>query len=125
MTRLTRKYEFVDEAAADAAIALLPGDGNASHSHTIIKLGRIVLTSGTYDEDGAELTAPVLSVGFGVDVLWSGEANSDWEAYIVWPSPLGVHSFGSSTSRSEYTATYRALFPDSLYCNPITTEADH
>ena len=45
MTRLTRKYEFVDEAAADAAIALLPTDdeGNPTGEHLVTILGFLVL----------------------------------------------------------------------------------
>ena len=120
MTRKTRKYNFTNEAAADAAIAALPHDdeGNPTHGHSIVKLGYLVVTPATYDEDGEELTAAVLSDVYAVDVYWSGEPLASWEPYIVFPTPLGVHSFGSSSSRDEYIKTYCELFPDSLYCNP-------
>jgi hypothetical protein len=120
MTRLTRKYEFTNEAAADAAIAALPHDeeGNPIHGHSIVRLGYIVKTAGTYDEEGNEVTPPVLSDKYAVDVLWKEEPLASWEPNIVWPTPLGVHSFGSSSSRDEYAKTYCELFPDSLYCNP-------
>ena len=117
---ITRKYEFTNEAAADTAIAALPHDdeGNPTHGHSIVKLGYLVVTPATYDEDGEELTPAVLSDVYAVDVYWSGEPLASWEPYIVFPTPLGVHSFGSSSSRDEYIKTYCELFPDSLYCNP-------
>jgi len=126
MTRLTRKYEFVDEAAADAAIALLPTDdeGNPSHGHLVTKLGYLVIEPAVNGEDGEEITAAVLSEVYAVDVYWGGESvDVDlWAAFIVWPTPMGIHSFGSSSSRDEYASTYCGLFPDSLYCNPVDPE---
>ena len=120
MTRLTRKYEFTNEAAADAAIAALPHDeeGNVNHNHAIVKLGYLVDTPATYDEEGNELTAAVLKTEYAVDVYWDGEPLEAWNQYIVFPVPMGIHSFGSSSSRDEYAKTYCELFPDSLYCNP-------
>jgi len=120
MTRKTRKYEFTNEAAADAAIAALPHDeeGNVNHNHAIVKLGYLVDTPATYDEEGNELTAAVLKTEYAVDVYWDGEPLEAWNQYIVFPVPMGIHSFGSSSSRDEYAKTYCELFPDSLYCNP-------
>ena len=124
MTRLTRKYEFVDEATADAAIAALPHDeeGNPTYSHAIVKLGYLTVTPATYDDEGNELTAAVLSDVYAVDVYWNGDPLASWGQYIVWPTPMGIHSYGSSSSRDEYAKTYCGLFPDSLYCNPPEPE---
>ena len=118
--KYTRKYEFTNEAAADAAIAALPHDeeGNPTHNNAIVKLGYLVDTPATYDEEGNELTAAVLKTEYAVDVYWDGEPLEAWNQYIVFPVPLGRHSFGSSSSRDEYAKTYCELFPDSLYCNP-------
>ena len=120
MTRLTRKYEFTNEAAADAAIAALPHDeeGNPTHNANVVKLGYLTITPATYDEDGEELTAAVVSDVYAVDVYWEGTPEASWEPYIVFPTPMGIHSYGSSSSREEYATTYCTLFPDSLYCNP-------
>ena len=120
MIKKTRKYCFTNEAAADAVIAALPHDeeGNVNHNHAIVKLGYLVDTPATYDEEGNELTAAVLKTEYAVDVYWDGEPLEAWNQYIVFPVPLGVHSFGSSSSRDEYIKTYCELFPDSLYCNP-------
>jgi hypothetical protein len=122
--KYTRKYNFTNEAAADAAIAALPHDeeGNPSHGHNIVKLGYITITPAQYDDEGNETTAAVLSDLYAVDVYWDGTPSDDWEAFIVWPTPLGIHSFGSSSSRDEYAAKYCELFPDSAYCNPVIDE---
>ncbi len=122
--RKTRKYEFTNEAAADAAIAALPHDdeGNPTHGHNVVKLGYLTITPATYNDEGEELTPAVLSDVYAVDVHWSGEALASWDAQLVWPTPLGIHNFGSSSSREEYATTYCTLFPDSLYCNPPEPE---
>ena len=124
--RYTRKYNFTNEAAADAAIAALPHDeeGNPTHNNAIVKLGYLVDTPATYDEEGNELTAAVLKTEYAVDVYWDGEPLEAWNQYIVWPVPLGRHSYGSSSSRDEYIKTYCELFPDSLYCNPPEPEEE-
>ena len=124
MIKKTRKYNFTNEAAADAAIAALPHDedGNPTHNNAIVKLGYLVDTPATYDEEGNELTAAVLKTEYAVDVYWDGEPLEAWNQYIVFPVPLGRHSFGSSSSRDEYAKTYCGLFPDSLYCNPPEPE---
>ncbi len=122
--KVTRKYEFVDEAAADAAIAALPHDEevNPTHNNGIVKLGYLEVTPATYDEDGEELTAAVLSDVYAVDVDWSDGIDESWGDDLVWPTPMGIHSFGSSSAREEYATTYCTLFPDSLYCNPPEPE---
>ena len=58
MTRLTRKYEFVNEAAADAAIALLPTDeeGNPTHEHLVTKLGYLVVTPPIFDNEFEDIS---------------------------------------------------------------------
>ena len=114
---ITRKYEFVDEAEANAAIDLLRDEeGNITQS--VVKLGYIVKVKGVYDEQGNEITAPVFSNKYAVDVSWNSEPHADWDSAMVFPTPLGVHSFGSSSQRDEYAAKYCELFPDSEYCNP-------
>ena len=109
-----RKYEFPNAEAANNAVAALgvDEDGNATHRHTISKLGHIVTTPATYDDDGNELTAAVLATNYSVDVLWRDEIADGWADHLVWPDPVGVHSFGNSEANAEYTATLYALFPD-------------
>lgn len=115
-----RKYEFTDAASAQSAIDALglSEEGNPTHRHTIAMLGHIVTTPATYDEDGEELTAAVLAKKYSVDVLWRDGVVSDWDANIVWPDPVGVHSFGNSEANAEYTATLYELFPERI---PVIT----
>ena len=111
-----RKYEFTNAAAANTAIDALGVDeeGNATHRHTIAMLGHIVTTAATYDDDGKELKAAVLAKKYSVDVLWRDEIADAWKSKIVWPDPVGVHSFGNSEANAEYTATLYTLFPDRI-----------
>ena len=77
------KYEFANKAQADTAITALgvgtdeEGNSYPTHGHTIARLGNIVTTPGVYDEEGEETTAPVLSSGYHVDVLWKGLVGAD------------------------------------------------
>ena len=109
-----RKYEFSSQEAATTKINALGIDeeGNPSHSHSIVHLGHIVTTAGTYDEEGNELTAPVLSDTYSVDVMWDGEPVEDWDAQMIWCPPLGVHSFGSSSAIAEWTQKCKELHPE-------------
>ena len=109
-----RKYEFPNAEAANNAVAALGIDeeGNATHRHTIAMLGHIVTTPATYDDEGEELTPAVLADNYSVDVLWRDGVVADWDANLVWPDPVGVHSFGNSEANAEYTATLYTLFPD-------------
>ena len=96
MKKVFRKYEFGSQGAASTKINALGLDdeGNPTHSHSIVRLGHIVTTKGTYDEEGNELTAPVLSDSYHVDVLWNGEPDPDWDAQMVWCAPMGFISLG-------------------------------
>ena len=109
-----RKYEFTNAEAATKAVAALgvDEDGNPTHRHTIAMLGHIVTTAATYDKEGKQLKAAVLAKKYSVDVLWRDGVVADWKANIVWPDPVGVHSFGNSEANAEYTATLYTLFPD-------------
>ena len=77
-----RKYEFGSKAAATTKINALGVDeeGNPTHSHAIVRLGHLVVTEGTYDDEGEELTAPVLATNYSVDVLWDGEPVASWDS---------------------------------------------
>ena len=51
-----RKYSFGSKGAATTKINALGVDeeGNPTHSHSIVRLGHLVVTEGTYDEEGEE-----------------------------------------------------------------------
>lgn len=77
------RYEFNDKEQAEEKIAKLE-DVNAD----FIKLNKFVLIEGTYDSEGVEITAPILSEGYAVDVLWRDLDASPygWKTYEVEPS---------------------------------------
>ena len=115
--RITRKYEFVDEAEANKAIDLLRNEeGNLTQS--VVKLGYLTIEPEVTDEEGNTIKEAKVSTKYAVDVSWSIEPLQSWEAYIVWPTPMGIHNYGSSSQRDEYAKTYCELYPDSEYCNP-------
>ena len=77
------RYEFNDKEQADSKIAKLE-DVNAA----FIKLNKFVLEEGAYNEEEEELTAPVLSDGYAMDVVWYDLDKSPygWKTYEVEPS---------------------------------------
>jgi len=119
--KVTRKYEFVDEAQADASIDLLRNE-EGSLTQSVVKLGYLTITPAQYDEEGNTIKEAVVSTKYAVDVSWSTEPLQSWDAYMVFPTPMGIHNFGSSSQRDEYAKTYCELYPDSEYCNPLEPE---
>jgi hypothetical protein len=121
--RTFRKYEFGSKSAATTKINALglDSEGNPTHSHSIVRLGNIVTTPATYDDDGNELTAAVLSSNYHVDVLWDGDPVADWDSQMVWCAPMGVHMFGSSSAIAEWVAECKVQRPD-LFPEPTEDE---
>ncbi len=106
------KYEFNSQEQAEEKIAALPHltyeDGNeyATHSHTIVKIGYIVIEQGEYDDEGEETKPPVLADKYSVDVLWNEaeittvdeEAILDEDGMVVTPEVTSVdHPYGWKT----------------------------
>ena len=115
MKRTFRKYEFPNAEAANNAVAALGVDEETNaptHNHAIVHLGHIVTTPATYDDDGEELTAALLSDNYSVDVLWQGEPVADWNGKMIWCAPIGVHTFGSSSAIAEWTQKCKELHPE-------------
>ena len=103
------KYEFDSREQVISKIASLgtatDEDGNEypTHKSTIVQLGNIVLEQGEYDEEGEEITAPVLSDKWHLDVLWQEEqiksvdeeAVVDEDGNIVTPEVVSYdHPYG-------------------------------
>ena len=103
------KYEFNSKEQAQEKIDALGtatdenGNEYPTHKSTIVQLGNIVLEQGEYDEEGKEVTAPVLSDKWHLDVAWSDsdittveeEAVLDEEGMIVTPEVVSVnHPYG-------------------------------
>jgi hypothetical protein len=103
------KYAFDSREQAQSKIDALgtatDEDGNeyATHKNTIVQLGNIVLEQGEYNEEGEEVTAPVLSDSWHIDVCWKDEYVTDeeeevshpygWKSYAIDIEGNGVHSF--------------------------------
>tara|TARA_R110000744_G_scaffold7561_2_gene26210 strand:+ start:1572 stop:1934 length:363 start_codon:yes stop_codon:yes gene_type:complete len=106
------KYQFKDEKTALSKIKLLgvakDEDGNeyATHKHTIVKLGNIILNPGKYNPDGKEIKAPLLSSKYHLDVAWQledtysengklikAEHPYGWKSASIDTDNNGVHSF--------------------------------
>lgn len=121
--RTFRKYQFGSKGAATTKINALGVDeeGNPTHSHSIVHLGNLVLTEGTYDEEGNELTAPVMSDTYHIDVLWDGEANADWDNQMVWCAPFGMLVMGASEVRREWLEACKVARPE-LFPEPTLDE---
>ena len=103
------KYKFDSreqcQSKIDALGTATDEDGNEypTHKSTIVQLGNIVLEQGEYDEEGEEVTAPVLSEGWHIDVCWHDddittieeEAVLDEEGMVVTPEVTSVdHPYG-------------------------------
>lgn len=102
MAHLVIKYEFENESIVDSLIRNLgvatDDDGNEfpTHENHIVKIGYFIVTDGEIDDDGNEITPPVLYDKFCVDVLWNDENDSaiaDWSAYEITIQDEGVHQF--------------------------------
>tara|TARA_R110002153_G_scaffold46734_2_gene131922 strand:- start:215 stop:499 length:285 start_codon:yes stop_codon:yes gene_type:complete len=82
------RYEFNDKEQAEAKIeAFYDEDGALTMDASFIRLDKFVLIEGVYDEDGVEITAPVFSSGYSVDVLWRELEASPygWKSYEKHP----------------------------------------
>ena len=67
------KYEF------DTVPELSEVDGS------VVNLGYLVKTKGTYDENGEVITAPVMSTKIAVDILWKNEVEEALEPNRIYP----------------------------------------
>ena len=103
------KYEFNSKEQAQEKIDALGtatdenGNEYPTHKSTIVQLGNIVLEQGEYDDEGEEITAPVLSDKWHLDVAWSDaeittveeEAVLDDEGMVVTPEVVSInHPYG-------------------------------
>ena len=83
------RYEFNDKEQADSKIeAFNNEEEQLNKDAAFIRLNKFVITEGTYDSEGVEITAPVMSTGYAVDVLWRDLDASPygWKSYEVTPS---------------------------------------
>ena len=59
-----------------------------------------------------EVSSPM----WAVDILWVGEPLASFDSTIVWPLPVGIHTFAGW--EGQYAIDYCAANPDAAYCQP-------
>ena len=105
-------------ATAKAKIETTDAEGNtswdASKVIAVVELGHLCTQWGT-DAEGNPV-CEVESPNWAVDILWVDAVPADFDAYVVYPAPCGVHVFAGW--EQAYAKTYCEIFPDSEYCKP-------
>ena len=111
------KYEFNSKEQAQEKIDALGtatdenGNEYPTHKSTIVQLGNIVLEQGEYDEEGEEVTAPVLSDKWHLDVAWDDsdittieeEAVLDEDGMVVTPAVTSIdHPYGWKSYKVDF-----------------------
>ena len=123
-----RKYGFSSLEAWNTAKALItktietPEGEQEVYTDAVVmvvELGNLCETWGT-DEEGNPI-CEVQSPLYSVDVLWRNEPLEAWDSAIVWPVPVGIHTFGAKHA-AEYAKAYCIANPDAEYCNPVIEE---
>ena len=66
------KFEFIDRADMLTKLADY-FEGGEPKNCAVVELGNIVTTPATFDEEGNELTAAIVSDKYAVDVLFYGD----------------------------------------------------
>ena len=112
MKYIFNKYEFTDEQWATIRPTLYNTDEEGNETlipaiNAIVEIGHIC---NAHNEEG-ECTD--LSTMYSVDMLLN-EPVDTLEAYIVWPDPVGVHTFAGDDSL--YLKGFCIANPDSPYC---------
>ena len=106
------KFEFTDEQWATIRPTLYTptekgGEVLIPEINAVVEIGHICFA---HNEEG-ECTD--LSTMYAVDMLLNEPVDS-LEAYIVWPNPVGVHTFAGDDSL--YLKGYCVANPDSPFC---------
>ena len=105
------KYEFDSQAQFKSKFDALhteDSEGNLipDFRFAAVELGHIVLEQGEYDEEGEEITAPVLSENYHVDMAWwedgittiEEEAILDEDGMVITPEVTSIdHPYGWKT----------------------------
>jgi len=85
----------------------------------VVDLGKLCNEWGK-DEEGNPICLNE-NTKVSIDIVWADEPLADFDAYIVWPLPVGVSSMGYSLA-AEYAKAYCIANPDAEYCNPPAPE---
>ena len=106
-TTLKKKIQKTDE------------DGNTYWNpelvSVLVELGKLCTEWGT-NEQGEQVCIKQ-NTKLSIDIVWVGEPLADFNAYLVWPNPVGVSSMGYTLDQ-EYAQAFCVANPDAAYCQP-------
>ena len=128
MTKTFAKFEFTPTEWATLRKLIEQTTTNPDGGETttykdcaVVELGFLPITPAVYD--GMEVVTPaVLSEKWAVDILFYAEVPKQFDAFAVYPPPMGIHTFSGDDNL--YLQAYCKKFPDSPYCKlpePITS----
>lgn len=113
------KYEFTPTQWATAKAKIqITDEGETTWNPelvtAVVELGHIC-TEWATDEEGMQ-TCVKENPKYAVDILWATEPLADFDAYVVWPNPCGIHVFAGW--EQDYATEFCQVNPDSAYCQP-------
>ena len=79
----------------------------------VVELGFLTITPAVI-KDMEVITPAVLSDKWAVDILFYAEVPKEFDAFAVYPPPMGIHTFSGDDNL--YLSGYCAKFPESDYC---------
>ena len=85
----------------------------------VVELGFLPITPAVI-KDMEVVTPAVLSDKWAVDILFYAEVPKEFDAFAVYPPPMGIHTFSGDDSL--YLSGYCAKYPDSEYCKLPETQ---
>ena len=86
----------------------------------VVELGFLPITPAVLSDKLEVVTPAVLSDKWAVDILFYAEVPKEFDAFAVFPPPMGIHTFSGDDSL--YLKSYCEKFPDSPYCTIPTNE---
>tara|TARA_R110002126_G_C10125949_1_gene468996 strand:+ start:35 stop:421 length:387 start_codon:yes stop_codon:yes gene_type:complete len=126
MTKTFNKYEFTPTEWATLRKLIeqttTNPDGEPVTSFVdcaVVELGFLPITPAVI-KDMEVVTPAVLSEKWAVDILFYAEVPKQFDAFAVYPPPMGIHTFSGDDSL--YLKAYCEKFPDSPYCIIPTNE---
>jgi hypothetical protein len=118
MTKTFLKFEFTPAEWATLRKLIeqttTNPDGEAVTSFVdcaVVELGFICLEWGKEDDKPICIKQSDM---WAVDILFYSEVPKEFDAFAVYPPPMGIHTFSGDDSL--YLKGYCAKFPDSDYC---------
>ena len=117
------KYEFANKtqwATLRKLIEQPNPEGEPTYKDcAVVELGFLPITPAVI-KDMEVVTPAVLSDKWAVDILFYAEVPKQFDAFAVYPPPMGIHTFSGDDSL--YLKSYCEKFPDSPYCVIPTNE---